>query len=379
MKILVWQWGRRGAGPRYAADLAGGLRGLPGTEVFLSLSTGAEIMRGDDPPSCQLPVPTYAGYPSLLARLARMPWLIGPLVRRLRAMNLDMALCAMPAALDLMMVTALRRAGVPYVVVIHDADPHPGDRPPLQALLQRRLVRRAAGLVALSGHVGARLRAQGVIGPRALIVSTLPPLTFGPPPAPPGSHAGARLRLLSFGRLLPYKGLDLLADALAMLGARADLEVRVVGSGPESKVLAALRRLPGVTVENRWVPEAEVGALLGWADALVLPYREASQSGVASAAVAAGRWVVATRVGGLSEQLGHETLAIMCEPNAASLADGLCRLLEQARAVPARVVAGDARQEWRNVAAQLVGQLQLPGSPSGLRLRESVADAVVRT
>jgi len=40
------------------------------------------------------------------------------------------------------------------------------------------------------------------------------------------------------------------------------MEVRVVGSGPESAVLDTLRGLPGVVVENRWVPEDAVGALL---------------------------------------------------------------------------------------------------------------------
>ena len=59
--------------------------------------------------------------------------------------------------------------------------------------------------------------------------------------------------------------------------------------------------------------EEEVAALLGWADGLVLSHREASQSGVAAAAIAARRWVIATRVGGLAEQLGRERMAVLCD------------------------------------------------------------------
>jgi glycosyltransferase involved in cell wall biosynthesis len=92
-----------------------------------------------------------------------------------------------------------------------------------------------------------------------------------------------------------------------------------------------LQALPGVTVENRWVLEDEVGDLLGWSDALVLPYREASQSGVAAAALAAGRRVLATRVGGLEEQLAGAPGAILCEPDAESLLAGLRRLLDRPR------------------------------------------------
>jgi hypothetical protein len=37
MKVIVWQWGRRGAGPRFGACLAQALRGRPGVDVMLSL------------------------------------------------------------------------------------------------------------------------------------------------------------------------------------------------------------------------------------------------------------------------------------------------------------------------------------------------------
>ena len=324
MRLLVWQWGRRGAGPRYAMELAAALRGAPGVTPLLSLSRQAEIVRSGLA-TCEMPVDTYGSLAGWALRLASLPFAAPALARRLRALRLDAALCAMPGPLDLLMAAALRRAGVPFAVTVHDADPHPGDMLPLQAAFQRLLLRRAGALVALSGHVAQRLQAQGAVAGRPLLAGALSPFAFGPPPAPPRSHGG-KLRLLSFGRLQPYKGLDLLAEALARVGP-AGIEARVVGAGPESPALDALRRLPGVTVENRWAPEAELGALLAWADALVLSHREASQSGVAAAAIAARRWVVATRVGGLVEQLGHEPLARLCEPDAGSLAAAIGSLL----------------------------------------------------
>ena len=383
MRVLVWQWGRRGAGPRFAAGLAHAIAALPGHAGLLSLSEGAEILRAraaprdapsqegppqDAPPRCELPVRTYAGLAGFVGRMASAPLLVPRLAARVRALRPDAAVCAMPAPMDPVMAGALRRAGVPYAVVVHDADPHPGDVFPLQMVLQRRLVRGAAGLVALSGHVAERLRRQGLVGGRRLLVASLPPLGYGAPPPPPLAHGGA-LRLLLFGRLLPYKGLDLLGDALARLGPRPDLEVRVAGSGPESPALDALRRLPGVRVENRWVPEGDVGALLAWSDALVLSHREASQSGVAAAAVAAGRWLVATRVGGLTEQLAGEPLARLCEPTAQGLADALDALLREVHAAakprvgtPPRAVAAprpvDSDAAWRRLARAVLDELE---------------------
>ncbi len=355
MRVLIWQWGRRGAGPRFAAELVRNFAAVPQTEPLLSLSAGAEIMGSATPPPCDLPFPTYGGVAGFAARALSAPVLIPRLSAWLRDNRVDVALCAMPAPLDLLMAVALRRAGVPFAVVVHDADLHPGDAFPLQMRLQRLLLRRADRLFALSTHVADRLRQQGIAAGRLLKTASLPPFAFGARPPPPGAHGG-RLRLLSFGRLLPYKGLDLLAASLALLGTRGDLEVRVVGSGPETPVLDALRAMPGVSVENRWVPEDEVGALLAWADGLVLSHREASQSGVAAAAVAAQRWLVATRVGGLEEQLRDEPMAIMCDPTPASLACGMQSLLAGEYALPIGV--DDPQLAWSGMANAMVSELR---------------------
>ncbi len=342
----MWQWGRRGAGPRYALELTRGLRHIPGMSVTLSLSSGAEIMQGGLP-ECDLPVATYAGLAGWAGRLAGIPFEASALARRLRPLRLDGALCAMPAPLDLLMATALRRAGIPYAVAVHDATLHPGDILPMQAVLQRLLLRRATALVALSAHVADALQPTAV--GRPLLRAQLSPLDYGGAGPPPMTHGG-KLRLLSFGRLLPYKGLDLLAAAVPLVG---DVELRVVGTGPETPDLAALRHLPGVIVENRWVPEGEVSALLGWADALVLSHREASQSGVAAAALAAGRWIVATRVGGIVEQLAHSPLARMCDPNPASLATAITSLI----ADPPCAGPDPAHSGWQTSVALLASQL----------------------
>jgi glycosyltransferase involved in cell wall biosynthesis len=86
-----------------------------------------------------------------------------------------------------------------------------------------------------------------------------------------------------------------------------------------------------VTVENRWVPESEIPALLAWADGLVLSHREASQSGVAVAALAARRLLVATRVGGLVEQVAGDPAAVLCDVSV----DGLTAALRHIMHMPA--------------------------------------------
>jgi glycosyltransferase involved in cell wall biosynthesis len=173
---------------------------------------------------------------------------------------------------------------------------------------------------------------------------------------PAAERADGPPRLLCFGRLLSYKGPDLLAGALASLPPDLAIEVRIVGSGPESRALKALRTCRGVTVENRWVPESQIGSLLAWSDALILPYREASQSGVVAAALAAGRPVIATSVGGLQEQLSGAPQAVLCEPDV----DSVARAIRLWLATPIQMMPrANAAEAWR---AAVTGLLLAIGS-----------------
>ena len=368
MRILIWQWGRRGAGPRFATCLADSLRNRRGISVSLSLCRNAEIMKADAPP-CEMPVRTYRGPISFLFRLLTAPIAIPLLLIRLRRIRPELAICAMPGPLDLVMATALRLLRVRTVVMVHEASPHPGDGFSMQMTLQHLLCSRADALAALSSHVGSQLAAQGFVGAtRPLIPYTHPPFVFD---LPPGARPPGPPRLLFFGRLLQYKGLDLLARAIDLLPPSTEIVIRVVGRGPDSPYLDALRGCRGVTVENRWVPETEIGALLGWADAMILPYREASQSGVAAAAIAAGRTVIATRVGGLREQLSATPQVVLCEPEPTSLARAISHWLE----APLQTwQITDTADLWRQAASALLSAIETAFSsrppiviPNGLK------------
>jgi glycosyltransferase involved in cell wall biosynthesis len=350
LKLLVWHWGRRGAGPVVAARLTAAFNQLEGHSAALSLAAGAEILAGPGAPPCIWPEPTYTGSAGYAAQRLKSPLSAGRIARNLAEIKPDVAVCAMPALLDGRMEAGLRRAKIPYAVIVHDAAGHPGEALNFWLLGQDRLLRKAAALFPLSGHVETILRAKNY--PPPIQKLWLPPLSFGPRAAAPLSHGG-RPRLLCFGRLLAYKGLDLLADALAGFGDALPFEVKICGDGPRSTDLDRLTAMPHVTVDHRWIPEAELPALIAWADAAVLPYREASQSGVAAAAIAQGRYVLATNVGGLPEQLAGVPGATLCAPTAPAIRAALKTLFTGAAAAP----IGDSAAEWRRFAQTMLAAL----------------------
>ena len=115
-----------------------------------------------------------------------------------------------------------------------------------------------------------------------------------------------KVNILFFGRILPYKGLDLLLDALFLLKDKElNVHLSIVGPGDIQKYTTQIAQLDFVSVDNRWIPEEEIAGIFSSADAVILPYREASQSGVIATSFAVGVPVIVTPTGGLTEQVNN--------------------------------------------------------------------------
>jgi glycosyltransferase involved in cell wall biosynthesis len=148
----------------------------------------------------------------------------------------------------------------------------------------------------------------------------------------------------------------LLRDAWpAVRAAHPAARLRIVGEGDAEALAPGLGALPGVTLEPRWVADGEMAQVIAAARLVVLPYREASQSGVLPLALALGVPVVATRVGGLAEQFPAGAGALV-PPEPGALGAAMARLLEpaaQEAAAAAAHAAGVALTDWRAQAATL--------------------------
>ena len=109
------------------------------------------------------------------------------------------------------------------------------------------------------------------------------------------------------GRLNRYKGLD---RFVAVADRAADgypwLRFRVDGDGPgAAEVAEAARRLPNLEAHLGWIDDDDFERRMSSYDLLLLPYREASQSGVLAHALTLGLPVIATDVGGLVQQIAE--------------------------------------------------------------------------
>jgi glycosyltransferase involved in cell wall biosynthesis len=139
------------------------------------------------------------------------------------------------------------------------------------------------------------------------------------------------LRLLFFGRMEPYKGLSVLIEALALLKEKKlPCKATVAGRGDvELDSLEKAKEL-GVNIIHRWLSDEELAVLFGESDVLVVPYIQASQSGVVSLALASHLPVIASRVGGLEEQVRDGTNGLLIAPgDATTLAEAVEKLISK--------------------------------------------------
>jgi glycosyltransferase involved in cell wall biosynthesis len=243
--------------------------------------------------------------------------------------------------------------------MLHDAELHPGDRLHVMVRLQRRLVHMSAGVITLTDFVARQLQSR--VSLEGKVHATIPHVAFAfadldlPPPRQlPDASPDRPLRLLMAGRLKRYKGLELLAEALKRMGG-VPLSLRVVGSPQSQSEIAALAALPGVELNLGWKSDRELIAHLDWADACILPYVEASQSGVAPLSFKRARPVIATPVGGLPEQVRHGETGLITEAvSPESLAAAIRRLVDD-RSLVTRLGANARRHaevelSWHNLA-----------------------------
>ncbi|MBO0824792.1 MAG: glycosyltransferase [Actinobacteria bacterium] len=180
-------------------------------------------------------------------------------------------------------------------------------------------------------------------------------------------------RLLFFGMVRPYKGLDLLIRALAE--TKPEITLTVAGEIWTSR--SDLRRLVSdlqladrVTLVDRYICADEVPAYFGAADALVLPYRSATASQNSLIALQFGLPVIASRVGAITAALEDGVNAILCAPgDVADLARAINQLYEPGvlERLQLGVRAPDPTLAWDCYLAAVLRASAAPSAEPGMR------------
>ncbi len=140
--------------------------------------------------------------------------------------------------------------------------------------------------------------------------------------------------VLFFGRLSPYKGLDILFEAMPLVCKRVtNVHFQIAGRPIPGFKLPAVPELEGggkVEILQEYVNNEKMASLFQQAALVVCPYTDATQSGVIMTAYAFNKPIVASRIGGLPEYIEDGLTGRLVNPSdPVSLADGIVSMLFQ--------------------------------------------------
>lgn len=245
----------------------------------------------------------------------------------------------------------LRRSGCRVVAVVHNVVDHDASR--WKWRISRLQLRQADAYVTHTQDLAARIR--GVV-PKAT-VAVHPHPVFSYPEARGGLPKRAGLELLMFGIVRPYKGLDVLLEAVA-LSRHPSLRLSIVGEfwQDQEEVRQACRRLAIehiVEIVPRFVTDEEAAEYFARADAVVLPYRTVTGSGVLPLAFHYAKPVIVSDLPGFLELVQDGVTGWVvprAEPQALArtIAERVSR--EAALAMRGAVQSARDRLSWRPFA-----------------------------
>jgi glycosyltransferase involved in cell wall biosynthesis len=197
--------------------------------------------------------------------------------------------------------------------------------------------------------------------------------------SPPRSKSEARTNLdlpldqkiiLFFGFIRDYKGLDLLLEAMSSTEIKAQ-NIKLVVAGEfyanrekYESMVSSLRIEDQLYWHTDFIPDAKIADYFSAADAVVLPYKASTQSGVTQIAFYYDLPIIATNVGGIKEMVENNIHGLIVNANAQSISNGILHFYDDVDSQTYRknIARDKSKYSWAGfVEAILKEAKKLPG------------------
>lgn len=173
--------------------------------------------------------------------------------------------------------------------------------------------------------------------------------------------------LLFFGFIRRYKGLDIALQAMADQRIR-DLGIKLLVAGefyedqrPYRELIDRLKLHDSLLLRTDFIPDSEVRQYLCAADAVLQPYRTATQSGVTPLAYHFEKPMIVSNVGGLAALVPHGQVGLVAEPEPKAMADAILRffILGESFFIPA-IRSEKTKYSWSRLVATIIELCNTP-------------------
>ena len=307
MKIILIYLGRKGGGALYSLEMAKAISNKLDLEVVISkyienkqewYKIGIKITEVD----------TYNSLKSAILSTIR----IGKFLKlRSYICKSNVDIIYYPMISPWLPIINFMTKHIPKVYTLHDPKLHIGEENIILSNINKNLARNASRCIILSEIFKKDMNSIGVDERK---VDVIPHGEFS-------YYNKTKLKrnfnrtLLFFGRIHKYKGIEVLLKAFKIINMKnKDIHLLIVGNGKIDKYKEDINNLTNIEVVNRWINDNEVEKFFLRSDVLVAPYIDASQSGVIPTAYGFGMPVIASKIGGITEQVEDGKTGFLVKP-----------------------------------------------------------------
>lgn len=303
MKILSLSLGRRGGCVQYSYSIFNELKLHSNYEFWIS-KYSEEI---DSSTSFKKIITFKSKYSFVFSSLFILPFYLIKIFYYLLKNKYDVLYLPYFHVWNIFFILVFKLFGKKIVVTEHDGILHSGEESFIEQTLRNINVKFGNDVIVLSHNVKdilINLNKKIYVIPHGLIYFK-------------GLNTEKRfnnkkLNILFFGRINKYKGLNVFLDAVRNLPCDFYNKINIVGSGDIS--LYDFSNIDNLYIDNKFLEQNEIVKYFNESDILVLPYLEASQSGVITLGIGSSIPIICSNLDGFVEQLGKDN-AIFCKPN----------------------------------------------------------------
>lgn len=313
-KALILSLGRSGSLPLYAENIVKSFKEV-NYSILISKNRNTKNQTSNS-----IEVTTYSNKTTfILNTLFYLPVLLIRFVPKIYR-EYDILYLPYKHFWDIPFIFLFKLFGKKVLFTVHDGVLHQGEKNFLTQGLNNFRLKKASTLIFLTSFVKnlvkeeLRIDKKSVIIPHPIIENNF--IDFD-------KRKETTKNILFLGRIDQYKGVELLMESV--LTIKNDFDKLIIAGKSQYNVNYISDSK--IEIIDKYLSEKEMGELLTWANVLVLPYTEATQSGVIALGIYAELLMVCSKVGGFREQLNSDE-CLWCEPNLNDLAKELKVSLE---------------------------------------------------
>jgi glycosyltransferase involved in cell wall biosynthesis len=216
------------------------------------------------------------------------------------------------------------------VITLHDPKPHSGEKNWKSNLIFKLYTPKAKAFILYAQYSKALLKKVYPEVNVPINCIQLLPFTFMRNYLP--KERKSDNSILFFGRLSPYKGVDILLEAIPLVLEKYPNQHFVIAGSTsydfQFNETMISKHKNKITIINKYLALDEVAALIDKSAFVVCPYRDATQSGVLSTTFAFGKTAIVSNVGSFREYITDGVNGLVSEPDASDLAKKIMMAIE---------------------------------------------------